>query len=456
MGHAEQDWIGLVSLFDGNRVMPFVEGLTQPGMAGRQAGTAGADRAAAYIAGAFAEFGLQPAGDGTDSGYMQSFPFTMTIRSAEPSLSMDDDEFPYLYREEFLSLRSSVGHEDPVNGELVWVGVDAPADANLRAQIMVSLDSGDIENLMARAINFDADGLIVLGTKKEDDELFAKRPLTDQSVSEIPAVELTLDGTLRFLEKIDLRYDELEKLDPVHPLGFTGQVSSPVSGQQQAWTANVLGLLPGSDPFLAQEVIVLGAHYDHVGDDHGTDGCLEANQAPCVPGSGTRYSGANDNASGVATMLEIARFWREQGYRPRRSILFAAWGAQELGQLGSTYFVHTPSLPLTNVVGLLQLDGVGGGEGFKLGIQGDAGDDTYLLHTLRVASLLLNEDVVETEQVGESDHLAFDEAGLPSTLMSWRLANEHNLPDELANGVRPERLSIAGRVAALAFMMLAR
>lgn len=119
-------------------------------------------------------------------------------------------------------------------------------------------------------------------------------------------------------------------------------------------TANVLGFLPGSDPELRDEVIILGAHYDHVGDDPG----------------GLAYSGANDNASGVAVLLEIARQWQEAGYQPARSILFAAWGAQEAGQIGAGSYLAQPVLPITNTVGVVVLDAVGGGSGHRLMAQG--------------------------------------------------------------------------------------
>ena len=82
---------------------------------------------------------------------------------------------------------------------------------------------------------------------------------------------------------------------------------------------NVLGMLPGADPQHKDEIVVIGAHYDHMG--HDPDGNI--------------YNGANDNASGVAVMLEIARLWQAQGFRPDRSVLFAAWDVEEQGLVGS-------------------------------------------------------------------------------------------------------------------------
>ena len=196
-------------------------------------------------------------------------------------------------------------------------------------------------------------------------------------------------------------------------------------------TANVLGLLPGSDPFLGQEVVILSAHYDHVGDD---------------PLPGPRYSGANDDASGIAALLEIARVWHETGYRPKRSVLFVAWGAQELEQEGSSYYAAHPVLPLEDTVALIQMDGIAGGDGFYPGAQGDWQDDGLLLFGVTRAGGLFDEKLIITSAITPSDHFSFTEYGFPTLLFSWRLAGEDNLPDELANGTNPARLKTSGEL----------
>jgi Zn-dependent M28 family amino/carboxypeptidase len=137
-------------------------------------------------------------------------------------------------------------------------------------------------------------------------------------------------------------------------------------------------------------------------------------------------------------------------------VLFAAWGAQELGQLGSRHYVLSPTVSLTRTLAVVQLDGLGGGGGFFPGMQGDGRQDTLLLHHAQVAANMMGEKIIVTADFTISDHQSFDEAGLPTLLFSWRLANEDNLPDGLANGVNPERLALTGRLAALTLMMLAQ
>jgi Zn-dependent M28 family amino/carboxypeptidase len=155
-------------------------------------------------------------------------------------------------------------------------------------------------------------------------------------------------------------------------------------------------------------------------------------------------------------MLEIARLWHEAGYRPKRSVLFAAWSAQEYGQLGSLNYVLTPTVPVSQSITMIQLDGLGGGGGFFPGIQGNPFRDMLPLHYAGIAANHLGEEFILSDLISESDHLTFSRSGIPVLLVNWRLADENNLPDVYANGVSPERLATTGTLAALLIMMLAQ
>ena len=118
----------------------------------------------------------------------------------------------------------------------------------------------------------------------------------------------------------------------------------------QLTTSNVIGILEGSDPNLKHEAIVIGAHYDHLGRD--TRFSLASREG------GIHY-GADDNASGVAGIIELARILSSQKTKPRRSIVFIAFGGEEEGLLGSNYYVNHPVVPITNTVAMINLDMVG-------------------------------------------------------------------------------------------------
>jgi Zn-dependent M28 family amino/carboxypeptidase len=115
---------------------------------------------------------------------------------------------------------------------------------------------------------------------------------------------------------------------------------------QDTETTNVLGLLPGSDPQLKGEVVVLTAHYDHLGIGTPVNGDSINN-------------GALDNATGVGAVLSIAQAFRSMTEAPRRSVLFAAVGAEESGLLGSQYYTRNPTFPPGRIAANINIDGLG-------------------------------------------------------------------------------------------------
>ncbi len=113
-------------------------------------------------------------------------------------------------------------------------------------------------------------------------------------------------------------------------------------------TSNIIGIVPGIDPQLANEAIVIGAHYDHLG--FGGQGSL-------APGERAIHNGADDNASGVAVLLELAQYFVAQPMG--RTLIFMAFGGEELGTLGSQFYVAHPLWPIEQTVAMLNLDMVG-------------------------------------------------------------------------------------------------
>jgi hypothetical protein len=120
--------------------------------------------------------------------------------------------------------------------------------------------------------------------------------------------------------------------------------------RKNAPASNVVGVLEGSDPKLKDEVIVIGAHYDHLG--RGGEGSL-------APKEGEIHHGADDNASGVAGLLELARLLSQERERVRRTIVFVAFGGEEEGLIGSSYYVEHPARPLAETVAMINMDMIG-------------------------------------------------------------------------------------------------
>lgn len=131
--------------------------------------------------------------------------------------------------------------------------------------------------------------------------------------------------------------------------------------RQNAPAYNVVGILDGSDPILKKEVIVIGAHYDHLG--RGGEGSLATRE-------GEIHHGADDNASGVAGMLELARLFARNRMILKRTIVFIAFSGEEEGLLGSNFYVNHPIEPLDSTVAMINMDMIGRMKDNKLIIGG--------------------------------------------------------------------------------------
>ena len=178
---------------------------------------------------------------------------------------------------------------------------------------------------------------------------------------------------------------------------------------------NVIGILPGSDPKLANEYVVLSAHLDHEGTD------------PGLEGEDKIYNGAMDNAAGVATMLEAARAFVQSGRRPRRSILFVALTAEEDGLIGSEFLARYPVVGGGRVVADVNLDMPILLYDFRDVVAFGAEHSTLGPIVARAAARMgvtLSPDPMPEEQLFlRSDHYSFVKAGVPSIFLVTGFAN---------------------------------
>jgi len=168
---------------------------------------------------------------------------------------------------------------------------------------------------------------------------------------EIPAVHISQEMASHFFENTPISLGALQRQidDEYRSKSFrlpkVQAYFETKRTQREERSRNVLASLPGSDSELGKEVVIIGAHLDHVSGNEDTI-----------------YNGADDNASGIAGLLAIAEAFAASPERPRRSILFAAWNAEERGLLGSYYYVVHPSFPLDQTRLMLQMDMIGRNE----------------------------------------------------------------------------------------------
>jgi hypothetical protein len=456
-GHALPEWVDLAQTFEPAEVEAHIAELSEPDYAGRQPGLLGEEAAARYIADQFAAFGLIPVGDG--GTFFQRFPITYPLLLSAPRLlplNLDGQPLDVLpYRADFL-LALDGGSGGQVEGEVIWVREEDYGGVRLSGQVVLRRLTGTVREEIAQAIAHGAGGLILVGEQNRAwlGKELAVNASGAAAEKTIPVVEVTKTGLERLLAASGHTLADLNASPPAMPLALRVRLDAPVSLSEGLSSANVLGLLLGADPLLSQEVIIIGAHYDHVGDDPDDRVCLA--DGTCVDLPGLAYPGANDDASAVGVLLEIARLWRESGYRPARSVLFAAWGAQELDEAGSRFYLTQPVLPLTNTIAALQLEAVGGGGGFYLQAQGDPDREGVLRFTVDAAAGQVEGRLDLVRSSRNSDHESFRRAGIPAMLIYWEEANRENLPAPLADEIDPYRLGVTGRTVTLALMMLAR
>jgi hypothetical protein len=171
-------------------------------------------------------------------------------------------------------------------------------------------------------------------------------------VREMKKIGLKPGGDSGFLQRVPL------EVPGPQPAGSRGRRRSlvvlpsladldTVPADRRRHAENVVGILPGGDPVLTNEVILVLSHYDHLGIGK-----------PAVPGGDSIYNGADDDASGTVAVLEVARLLRRAG-TPRRTIIFANMTGEELDLLGTDYFIAHPPVPLSQIVAGFEIEMIG-------------------------------------------------------------------------------------------------
>ena len=364
-------------------------------MQGREINTPFNDITALYLAHRFQLMGLQPVKKNT---YFQTFKLVFSkldkrnrlkIRYTNSSLSVNGtlkkDYFP-----------SPLSAEGSVTAPLIFAGygITAPEDdyddyrelsasqkivviirheprmTDLNSPLNKLLNSNHSENLkkILNAQTHGATGVILVPdmTNHSKKRKFSKRAKlawpenssknvytlkTWTEQIQIPVLFLSAKFANRLLKSSGKKLDEIQqKIDQQYRpnsfelLGVKATIETNLT-QEEISVRNTLAYLPGSDPTLKDEVVIISAHFDHIGSQNGKI-----------------FNGADDDGSGTAGLLEIAQAYALSSEKPKRSLLFAAWNAEESGLLGSRYYVQFPIFPLSKTAAVFQMDMIGRNE----------------------------------------------------------------------------------------------
>lgn len=437
---------------------------------GRESGTRGYDIAANYVASQYAVMGVKPAGD--NGTYLQQVPLTAYRSANEGGVSYtgaDGKSGALAFGEDYLPSAQARQAETSVTAPLVFVGygVVAPergrddyAGLDVKGKIVVLL-SGAPSGLQteirahysntnvkrAEAAKRGAVGVLTMPTtSSEKRRPFARgvgnyqewkmtwndaKGVAYVRGAEAPSLAgLSLKGAAKLFSGAPTSLDDVlaaaETPDGVVkgfdlPTNVTVQLKTEIEKRQ---SSNVVGLIEGSDPTLKAQTIILSAHLDHLG-IHGKDADKINN-------------GALDNASGIATMLEVARGFKEAKTKPKRSVVLLAVTAEEKGLIGSEYFANNPTVPKAGIAADVNLDMPVLLYDFQDVIAFGADRSTIGPAVARAAGrvgITLSADPMPEEGLfTRSDHYRFVEQGVPSVFLMTGFKNggEKGFKDFLA------------------------
>jgi hypothetical protein len=207
---------------------------------------------------------------------------------------------------------------------------------------------------------------------------------------------------------------------------WTAKVGEP---EQVVTLRNVVGMFPGTDPELPK--VVVGAHYDHLG-----RGWPDVHQGD----EGKVHPGADDNASGIAVMLELARVLGPR-WQPKRTVVFAAFTAEEAGKLGSAHYVRElGNLPANSIMAMINLDTVGRlGAGELLVLAADSAGEW--IHIFQGAGFVTGVPIkTVAHDIGSSDHTSFLEVGIPAVQLFTGAHADYHRPTDTLDKIDPSGL----------------
>lgn len=464
---------------------------------GRRTGTEGARAAARYIAAQFARLGLKPpasaakASGKTGTGYMQSFPYvagvelgktnavSLTRRApsveGEPlgggittlDLRLNDDWMPlgFSSSERLYTLPLTFVGYGITAGDLNY---DDYAGASLKERIALALEGTpdgdnphgdfarytDVRWKALAARDHGAKALVIIAAEDNfrDDRLSKLSYDNAAGDAGLPVIVISRQAAAQVLGVSGIpQLAELEKrvasaaaarrsattgggeatypiMDAVNKASFLEQSRLTLATsvvRKDAPADNVVGILEGSDPQLKKEFIIIGAHYDHLG--RGGEGSL-------APRAGEVHHGADDNASGVAGLLELARVFSGERKEFKRSLVFIAFGGEEEGLIGSNFYVNHPVVPLASTVAMINMDMIGRLKDDKL-IVGGVGTaqgwrDLVTATNEPKLALTLNED-----GYGPSDHSSFYAKQVPVLFFWTGTHDDYHKPSDTADKI---------------------
>ena len=478
----------IAATITGDEIKEYLWVLADDDMQGRETGEPGNTKAAEYIASRFAEWDLAYA-PSMDS-YFQEVAFTR-VKLGETALQVNDGTFRNM--KDFVIIPANMPSEEVVfaDDEIVFMGYGIDSEnysdyakakdlegktimiyagepvnedgismvtgnqqlskwtfdveekfrvAKERGVAGVILISRDFQRLVATQRRFILGGRTIMGKAEVSNDL------APQLIVSSTLAENMMD---KKLNKVIKRRDKAAKKGKFKPFSFPCEINGTFTREAKSTPGqNVLAYIEGIDPVMKDEVVIITAHYDHVG-----------YRGDVI------YNGADDNASGTSGVMEIAQAFniaKERGFGPKRSVLCMLVTGEEKGLLGSQYYSEYPILPLENTVANINIDMIG-----RVDDLHETPDYTYVIGADRLSSELheINEEVnrkytrLELDYTYNaeddpnqfyyrSDHYNFAKNGIPAIFYFSGTHEDYHQPSDTRDKIMFDK---AANIARLAF-----
>jgi hypothetical protein len=416
-------------------ILGHIKYLASDNLKGRLPGTPGSKLVIDYISKHWEAQGIEPAGT---KGFKQSFSFINNVSLGQRNmLRIRNSRKQYIVQKDFIPIGSSgngsvnedvvfIGYGLDINDSLSWHDY---AEVDVRGKwVLLLLDGPDgdsphspygrhktLYNKMIAARDHGASGILFMNRFEtaDDNNLRPLQYRQSSSTAGLPVIQITHSVANEILINHGQSIAELRsKLDEqLAPLSFLVdcKVSANVNLKFAKETAsNMIGFIEGNDPVLKDEYIVVGAHFDHLGLGGIKSGSLN-------PGTLIIHNGADDNASGIAGILELSHKLMSNRYLLKRSVLVVCFDAEEKGLLGSKYYAENPVRNISNATMMVNMDMIGrlNNNSVILGGVGSSGNfeniiaDTRINHTIDIETNMGGVDF------GRSDHASFYRENIP-------------------------------------------
>jgi len=425
----------------------YIAYLSSDELKGRKSGTEGGMLAATYIETYFKKIGLKPLG----KSYFQYFDVVISA-DADENCTFKAGNYTAKLKEDFTPLTFSstaelnadvvfVGYGFDINtDDIKWndyTGIDVKGKWVLILRADPELDNPDSKfipysNEASKVLTAKGKGaagvIFVSGTKldKRDQLMKLKADQTESNFG-LPVVQVKRSVANKILEKSGKTVVDLEKNLNTDKKPASFDCNTNVSAFtkvnfKKVKTQNVVAFLKGSDKNLQNEYIVIGAHYDHLG----MGGWGSSSRMPDSVGV---HHGADDNASGVASVMEIAEKMVKNKKQLKRSIIFIAFGAEEIGLIGSKFFTEHPTVNIKDIKAMINIDMVGRlkpSKELSVGGVGTSKEGEELLN-----KYIKNYDLklgISYDGFGPSDHASFYIKDIPVFFFSTGAHEDYHTP----------------------------